>query len=49
MLAKGEGCEPDRIAARSWFQKAAQQGLTVAQKALREFDQTGRDVQTDRN
>ena len=37
MLAKGQGCEPDRDRALPWFQKAAEQGLSAAQTALREI------------
>ena len=44
MLAKGQGCEPDRNKALSWFQRAAEQGLAVAQTALRDFDGHGRRI-----
>ena len=37
MLAKGKGCEPDRVAAQSWFAKAAERGLPPAQTAFSEF------------
>ena len=42
MLAKGQGCEPDRDKALPWFEKAAAQGfLAAAQAALRNMDTDG--------
>ena len=35
MLSKGQGCEPDQAKARSWFHKAAAQGLKQARNAVR--------------